>query len=256
MNVLSLFDGMSCGRIALDRVGIKVDNYFASEIDKHAIKVSKANWSDIKHVGDVTLLQAKDLPKIDLLIGGSPCQGFSRIGKQLNFNDPKSSLFWEYIRLLEECNPTYFLLENNPMKQEWQDVISRYLGVEPVKINSCLVSAQSRKRLYWTNIPGLVVPHDLGIKLQHILEGGEAHREKSKCVRVGGRGSNDRHEWDIANKEGRRYTVRELERLQTVPEGYCDSMTTTQAYKVLGNGWTVDVITHIFQPLRAIYEAK
>ena len=142
MNVLSLFDGMSCGQIALQKLGIQVDNYFASEIDKHAIKVAKHNFPNTVHLGDVTQVKASDLPKIDLLIGGSPCQGFSFAGKQLNFEDPRSKLFFEFVRLLKECKPEYFLLENVRMKKDYQDIISEHLGVEPILINSALMSAQ------------------------------------------------------------------------------------------------------------------
>ena len=152
LNVLSLFDGMSCGRIALERAGIKVNNYYASEIDKYAIQVAKHNYPNIQHIGDVTQVKSTQLPKIDLCIGGSPCQGFSFAGKQLNFDDPRSKLFFEFVRLLKECNPKYFLLENVKMKKEWQDIISKELGVEPIEICSSLFSAQQRKRLYWTNI--------------------------------------------------------------------------------------------------------
>ena len=130
MIVLSLFDGMSCGQIALERAGIKVDNYYASEVDKYAIKVAKENYPNTVHIGDVTKVNGGDLPKIDLLIGGSPCQGFSFAGKQLNFDDPRSRLFFEYVRLMRECSPKYFLLENVKMKKEYQDVISNVLGVE------------------------------------------------------------------------------------------------------------------------------
>jgi len=170
MNVLSLFDGMSCGRIALDELGIKVDNYFACEIDKYAMQISAKNYPDIIQLGDVCDLKGKDLPKIDLLIGGSPCQGFSFAGKQLAFDDPRSLLFFEYIRLLKECNPTYFLLENVRMKREHEDVISEFTGFIPHTINSSLLSAQSRTRLYWTNIPNITQPKDKGLVLRDILE--------------------------------------------------------------------------------------
>lgn len=170
INVLSLFDGMSCGQIALNRLGIKVDNYFASEIDKYAIQVTQKNYPDTKHIGDVTKVKAKDLPKIDLLIGGSPCQGFSFAGKQLNFKDPRSSLFFEYVRLLNECKPTYFLLENVKMKKEFQDTVTDYLDVEPILINSSLLTAQNRPRLYWTNIPNIDQPNDKGITLEQIRD--------------------------------------------------------------------------------------
>ena len=152
INVLSLFDGMSCGQIALERAGIKVENYYASEIDKYAIQVTQHNYPNTIQLGDVTKVKAKDLPKIDLLCGGSPCQGFSFAGKQLNFDDPRSKLFFEFVRLKNELQPKYFLLENVKMKKEYQDIISSYLGVEPIEICSSLFSAQQRKRLYWTNI--------------------------------------------------------------------------------------------------------
>ena len=170
MNVLSLFDGMSCGRIALDRLGIKVDNYYASEIDKYAMKVSEANYPDIIQVGDITKLDLSTLPKIDLVMGGSPCQGFSFAGKQLAFDDPRSALFFEFVRCVEELNPKYFLLENVRMKKEYLDVISEYMGVKPIMINSALVSAQNRVRYYWTNIPGIEQPEQRGIVLRDILE--------------------------------------------------------------------------------------
>ena len=170
MNVLSLFDGMSCGRIALERLGIKVDNYYASEIDKYAIKVSEANYPDIIQVGDITELDLSTLPKIDLVMGGSPCQGFSFAGKQLAFDDPRSALFFEFVRCVEELKPKYFLLENVRMKKEYLDVISEYMGVEPIMINSALVSAQNRVRYYWTNIPGVEQPEQRGIVLRDILE--------------------------------------------------------------------------------------
>ena len=170
MNVLSLFDGMSCGRIALERLGIQVDNYYASEIDKYAIQVSQANYPDIIQVGDVTELDTSTLPKIDLIMGGSPCQGFSFAGKQLAFDDPRSALFFEFVRCVEELKPKYFLLENVRMKKEYLDVISEYMGVEPIMINSALVSAQNRVRYYWTNIPGIEQPEDRGMVLRDILE--------------------------------------------------------------------------------------
>ena len=169
LNVLSLFDGMSCGRLALERAGIKVNNYFASEIDKYAIKVAKHNYPNTQHIGDVTKVKASELPKIDLLIGGSPCQGFSFSGKQLNFDDPRSKLLFEFVRLIKECKPKYWLLENVVMKKEFEQVITEHLEVEPIKINSALVSAQNRERLYWANFP-IEQPSDKGIKLIDILE--------------------------------------------------------------------------------------
>ena len=170
MNVLSLFDGMSCGMIALDRLGIKVDNYYASEIDKYAIQVSQANYPDIIQVGDITKLDLSTLPKIDLVMGGSPCQGFSFAGKQLAFDDPRSALFFEFHKAISYLQPKYFLLENVKMKKEYLDIISEYMGVEPIFIQSSLVSAQSRQRYYWTNIPNVEQPEERGIVLRDILE--------------------------------------------------------------------------------------
>jgi len=303
INVLSLFDGISCGQIALERVGVDVDNYFASEIDKYAIQVTKHNYPNTKHIGDVTDVKGADLPKIDLLIGGSPCQGFSFAGKQLNFDDQRSKLFFEYVRLLKECKPKYFLLENVKMKKEYQDVISEHLGVNPIEINSALVSAQNRKRLYWTNIPGIIQPEDKGILLKDILEYGYVDGEKGYCLDAcyykGGNlkqyfekhrrqlvfsanylqydlsgknhKSQDQRAYYLNGKHGtlpsnncstkvkvlidkekiniRKLTPVECERLQTVPDGYTDHVSKTQRYKMLGNGWTVDVIAHIFKGL-------
>jgi len=173
INVLSLFDGMSCGQLALQKAGVEVENYFACEIDKYAIKVANHNFKNTIQLGDVTKVFAKDLPKIDLLIGGSPCQGFSFAGKQLNFEDPRSKLFFEFVRMLKEIRETnpevLFLLENVKMKKEFQDIITQHLGVEPVEINSNLVSAQNRKRIYWTNIIQLTQPKDKGILLKDIV---------------------------------------------------------------------------------------
>jgi DNA-cytosine methyltransferase len=347
MNVLSLFDGMSCGQIALDQLGIEVKNYFAAEIDKYAIKVAQANYPDMIHLGDVRHVQTSgdhlidDFEcghKIDLLIGGSPCQGFSFAGKQLNFEDPRSKLFFEYVRLLKALKPKYFLLENVRMKKESMDVITEMLGVEPVAINSNLVSAQNRHRLYWTNIPMDGIPEDRGIVLSDILEDGHTDRDKSHCIdanyfkggnlksyfekhrrqlvfsgdglaHVGdaaeydhyknsqikrvyhpegkaptllasaggnsepkilqkGRGWNKgglkatdgktptlstsswQHNNHLTYDEGltwRKLTPLECERLQTVPEGYTAHVSNTQRYRMLGNGWTVDVIKHIMK---------
>ncbi len=382
MNVLSLFDGMSCGQIALDQLGVKVDNYYASEIDKYAIKVTQKNYPNTKQIGSVTEVKGKDLPKIDLIICGSPCQGFSFAGKQLNFNDPRSALFFQFVRLLRECKPKYFLLENVRMKKEYQEIISEYLGVEPMMINSALVSAQNSVRLYWTNIAGIEQPKDKGIVLKNILEdvvndeynagqhlldgykGGDQlnpnyksqantiHRDKTAtlcagthgysngyverpcelkefnqdstchhaatatdikgnelikrvyaktgksptlnactggnrepkvlCGRIVGRkinpntGKRDDYNPDLKaeqrleprldEKSGtlttvqkdnvvithptyRKLTPLECERLQTVPDGYTAGVSNTQRYKLLGNGFTVDVIKHILQEM-------
>ncbi|NLE03261.1 MAG: DNA (cytosine-5-)-methyltransferase, partial [Crenarchaeota archaeon] len=153
MNVLSLFDGISCGQVALERAGIKVDNYYASEVDKYAMQITQKNYPNTIQLGDVTKLDFTPFfGKIDLLIGGSPCQSFSNAGKRDGFNG-KSGLFWQFVRILKEVKPKYFMLENVKMKQDWKNVITEALGVEPLEIDSALVSAQQRKRLYWTNIP-------------------------------------------------------------------------------------------------------
>lgn len=173
LTVLSLFDGIACGRVALERAEIPVKSYIASEIEPNAIKAAMSNYPDIQQIGDVSKIDTKTLPKIDLLIGGSPCQGFSASGKGLNFVDPRSRLFFEYVRILKEVNPRYFLLENVKMRKEWSDIITEYLGVEPIEINSSTVSAQNRTRLYWTNIPGVTPPSDRGVRLEDILESAE-----------------------------------------------------------------------------------
>lgn len=408
--VLSLFDGMSCGQLALQKLGIKVKQYYAAEIDKHAIQVTQHNFPNTIQLGDVTKVFAKDLPKIDLLIGGSPCQGFSFAGKQLAFDDPRSKLFFEFVRLKNECNPAYFMLENVKMKKEFEIIISKYMGVAPIEINSALLSAQNRVRLYWTNIASepyglfgdmqcmIPQPKDKGILLRDILEidvpdkyylsekmlkgffnHNEVHKkrgngfefkpkeldEKSSCLNaryhkmgvddtyiVASRGRNPENpkspeaglnteqmleprydgktncltsvqkdnlvmqlnpstesngcqpyqqnrvyhtdgispslmaqmscgthailitettiiqrgrgfnnggffeeksppitsnSWEWNNTlQLRRLTPTECERLQTVPDGYSSIVSDTQRYRMLGNGWTVDVIAHIF----------
>jgi site-specific DNA-cytosine methylase len=181
MKVLSLFDGMSCAQLALQKAGIPVTRYYASEVDKYAIKVTQANFPDTVQLGDVRQVTADQVGDIDLLVGGSPCQGFSFAGKHLNFDDPRSKLFFEYVRLLKELKPKYFLLENVRMAQQSQDVISEHLGVEPIPINSNLVSAQNRYRLYWTNIP-FNIPDDKDIVLADIIEDGMVDRNKSHCL--------------------------------------------------------------------------
>lgn len=170
MRVLSLFDGIACGYEALLRAGIKVDAYYASEIDKYAIQVALKNHPDIIEIWDVTQIKWEDYKDIDIIMWGSPCQWFSVAGRMLNFEDPRSKLFFEFVRLVKEIQPKYFLLENVKMKKEWVDIISEQLWVEPIEINSSLVSAQNRKRLYRTNIPNIQQPEDRGILLKDILE--------------------------------------------------------------------------------------
>lgn len=315
INVLSLFDGISCGQIALERAGIEVENYFASEIDKYAMQITMANYPNTKQLGDVKKVTAEQLPKIHLLIGGSPCQGFSFAGAGLNFEDERSKLFFEFVRLKNELNPKYFLLENVKMKQEFQDIISEQLGVKPILINSSLVSAQNRERLYWTNIPVIGQPNDKGILLKDIIEIGEPIKDKSQTIlatlykenaksmikrnkagllvkmssenprikelSITDRGirphRNDKRKSGISEigtihyLDTKSYTITanhapkilteiigwrkltptECERLQTVPDNYTSCVSNTQRYRMLGNGWTVDVISHIFNQMAA-----
>jgi len=304
-NVLSLFDGMSCGQIALNKLGIQYENFYSSEIDKHPMKVTQHNFPNTIQIGDVTQIKGENLPKIDLLIGGSPCQGFSFSGKGLNFEDPRSKLFFEFVRLVKETNPRYFLLENVKMKKEYEQVITDYLGVEPIQINSSLVSAQNRVRLYWTNIPNIQQPEDRGIGLLDILEDDEkinpgairgrqlnkatilgrrlneeGKREDynmsipiTQCLEVRATNTNKsnclttvakdnvlttmpigRHP-DAFNKKlpFRYYTSKEYCRLQTVPDDYFDGVASeNQIRKMIGNGWTVDVIAHIFKNMESL----
>lgn len=349
INVFSLFDGMSCGQLALKKAGVPIGIYHASEIDKWAIKVTKKNFPFTIQMGDITKLEDARLEVIrkhigiDLVIGGSPCQGFSFAGKNLNFEDPRSKLFFDFVRVLKILKPKYFLLENVRMKKESQDIISEYLGVEPIAINSNLVSAQNRHRLYWTNIP-FSIPDDKEIILADILEDGVTDREKSHCLDAnyfkGGnlktyfkkhrrqlvfnnKGGAIRGRYDkdgkikqqlelrpddktnslttvqkdnvvvsgciqvgtadlkghdiikrVYSRKGkaptlttmggghrepkvivdeltwRKLTPLECERLQTVPDGYTEGVSNTQRYKMLGNGWTVDVVAHILKGIR------
>ena len=272
MKVLSLFDGLSAGRLALERAGIEVESYYASEIDKYASTVSKKNWPDIIPIGDVTQVSYKDgvlhtqfgsyQTDIDMVIGGSPCQSFSVAGNQEGF-DGKSGLFYEWVRILREVNPKYFLLENVCMKKEWENEITQEVGVAPIMINSALVSAQNRKRLYWTNIEGITQPKDKGILLRDILENFIFDKEpyyivfnsnrpknyksdKSMCLVTSG-GSKTKGV-GISDDSGmwRKLTPIECERLQTLPDNYTEGVSNSQRYKMIGNGWTVDIISWIF----------
>jgi site-specific DNA-cytosine methylase len=262
LNILSLFDGISCGQVALNRAGIKYKNYFASEIDDQAIEVTMSEYPNTIQLGDVKNLKGNDLPKIDLILAGSPCQGFSRAGNGRNFNDERSSLIKEFYRLRSECGNPYFLLENNKMIPEWEDKISTEVGVFPLKINSALVSAQNRERLYWTNIPGASVPQDKKIMLKDIIgeydgiwvyprgwnEGGVKHyKGKAPCVTV----SSWQYNFFIYKKgEKVRFPIEVVEQLQTLPIGYTEVVCTSQRYKMVGNGWTVDVISHLLKGLK------
>lgn len=345
MNVLSLFDGMSCGQIALERSNIKVDKYYSSEVDKYAIKVTNYNYKNTIQIGDVRNVNVSMFKEIDLLIGGSPCKGFSNAGNGLNFDHPESKLFFEYVRILKELKPKYFLLENVKMKKEWENTITKILGVRPLRLNSSLVSAQVRKRLYWTNIPVTSVPIDKRIYLQDILDGGSTNLKKSYTIDAnyfkggskkrnpinqserrnmvmqlsnnkesGGKqpyqqnriydiygkstalmsvslvgvpniithssqprsGKGNGGKGPLKKQDGKSYaldtsnstiieinetfrklSVKECCRLQTVPDTYFDGIVSnTQAYKMLGNGWTIDIISHIFNHLPEKYKIQ
>jgi site-specific DNA-cytosine methylase len=277
VNVLSLFDGMSCGQIALERNGIKVDKYYASEIKKHAIKVTQFNYPNTIQLGDVNGIDVKKLPKIDLLIGGSPCQNISPLRniskKNKGIYDTKSKLFFSYYNILNTLKPKYFLLENVNGHKESINAISQWLGVEPIRINSSLVSFQKRERLYWTNIPNITILADKNISFQDCKETDfeicKQYKVKRTSSREGmwGNGINGKcpnvtyrdklncltckqDRWNNAGlvefEDFCRYlTVKECEMAQTVPVGYTQCLTRAQAYDVLGDGWTVDVISHI-----------
>jgi site-specific DNA-cytosine methylase len=285
--VLSLFDGMSCGQIALQKLGIDYKEYYASEIDKDAMFIAKKNFPNIKHIGDVTKVKGNNLPKIDLLIGGSPCQNLSlavinNIKHNKGLDGEKSGLFYEYLRLLTETKPKYFLLENvGGMRTKDKDLITEALGVEPLQINSNLFSAQDRDRYYWTNIPVDLNIKDKRIVLKDIclntdevdakfwydkeftyngddkkvqatlhLNGHDILKrvnnlnDKSAtltCCRGG-----NLQKKVFQNGKCRKLTPLEYERLQTVPDNYTLGVSDSQRYNMLGNGWTVDVIAHIF----------
>lgn len=296
INVLSLFDGISCGQIALERVGIKVDNYFASEIKKNAIKVTKHNFPNTIHIGDVTKVSYKDgvlytengefETSIDMIIGGSPCQDFSPV-KRINWESKglegdKSKLFYEYLRMLKEVNPKYFLLENVKMKKESEENLNNHLGVKGLHINSSLVSYQNRPRIYWTNIPNVTVPEDKKINFQDfkskdhdyckqfkvnktpsrekMWNDGNGRNQGGACANI----TNSEKVYCITRKQDRfpnsgliefedfcRYLTRkEIELGQTLPLGYTDILTYNQMQDVCGDGWTVDVVSHIFSGLR------
>ena len=249
MKVLSLFDGISCGMVALERVGIPVERYVAYEIEESAIKISKHHYPMIEQCGDVFKADFTEYKEFDFLIGGSPCTFWSvaRKDRETTSDGFGFELFKQYVRALNESGCKYFIYENNySMHKDIRKEITKYLGVEPIMINSELVSAQSRKRLYWTNIPNVKMPEDKGINLQSILEYGETKRTKSKTVRIGGAGSGwgNKHEWDMPNQD-RVYTTIELERLQTLPDNYTNYVSDKKRRKAIGNGWTVDVIAHI-----------
>lgn len=307
MRVLSLFDGICCGHLALERAGIKIDSYDAYEIEKNAIKATETNFPDVVQHGDVTIEDfTKYKGKIDLLIGGSPCTNLSMAGNGQGLKGSQSKLFYEYARAIKEAQPKYFLLENVIMKKEWEDIITNILGVEPIEINSSLVSAQNRRRLYWTNIPNVTLPEDKKITLEDILEDIEfpnsaaiRGRRLNKAIIVGRRLDENGHRKDTDktipitqclevratntdksnclttvdkdnvltplsigrhpdafknNLPFRYYTTKEMCRLQTVPDDFLNMIPDSAARKALGNGWTVDVIAHIFSFLPDEYK--
>lgn len=282
INVLSLFDGGSMGQVAINKAGFKIKNYFASEIDKKAIKVTMDNFPDTIQIGDVRKVNFKDgvlttengvyeVGKIDILQGGSPCQTVSLAnGGGNDLNSGTSNLFWEYIRILKEVNPTYFLLENVPMSENNRNLITNALGVNPITINSNLVSIQNRKRLYWTNIQNIAQPEDRNLKLSElhceeykeslVLKGkglNKLDRTRNRAIDI----KSDKCPTLMKSQEKKptdsivfkqkgvyRYpTRRECELMQNLPIGYTKSVSYREATGICGNGWTVDVIEHIYQ---------
>lgn len=272
ISVLSLFDGISCGRLALDRLGISVNSYYSSEIEPHAIKISQKHYPDNIQLGDCTKIDYTNLPHINLLIGGSPCQNLSNVNNKDNrgLEGEKSKLFYEYVRALRECKPDYFLFENvMSMKNKDRDIISKLLGVSPLSINSSCVSAQNRNRYYWTNIPQSLIIHK-NILFKDILERerewkdiqkwcnntyhgkkridelGMITDEKSHTVTT-----NKTHpHMHYLNKTKTKLTTLsciEVERLQTLPDNYTYGIPNKYRYQCVGNGWTVDVIKELLR---------
>lgn len=294
MNVLSLFDGISCGQIALERAGIKVDKYYASEVDKNAIQIAQANYPDTIQLGDVNgiLPKIKNPGKIDLLIGGSPCQGFSIAGKKLNFEDSRSSLFFVFVDILNkirEQNPDVkFMLENVRMKDEIADAIDDLIGVKRVFIDSRDFTGHIRKRYYWTNIPisdwdskefklkDIIEPQDFDRDLSFFLDRTEYAPTTSYdgIITINPRDNNGKQTWQrgrVYDVEGncpticaslfdlnitqdhktyRKLTINECEKLQGVPKDYTSGVSKIERGKMLGNGWTIDVIAHIFSSIK------
>ena len=301
INVLSLFDGMSCGQVALNKIGIEYDNYFASEIDKYAIQVTQKNFPNTIQIGSVMDINTNELPPIDLLIGGSPCQSFTFAGKRVGMTtkdkvdilsldqylslkeqgfefEGESYLFWEYIRVLKEVKPKYFLLENVRMEKKWKELISKVIETEPIFINSNILSAQNRQRLYWTNIPVEELPLENNLFLKDIVLNDEQVEKKFHLSYKHHQAFLKSYNWkhcELNQKSKpllasyykqpphcpyipcsesesgfRRLLPIECERLQCVPDGYTEGVSDTQRYKMIGNGWTVNVIAHIFKGLK------
>ena len=278
-NIVSTFDGISCLQISLNRQGLEYKNYYASEIDTHCIKITQKNYPNTIQKGNICDLTKAAFPEnIGLLVGGSPCQGFSLMGRQLNFNDDRSKLFFEFVRLKDELKPKWFILENVVMRQDIQDAISDLLGVKPIKINSALFSGQNRKRLYWTNIPnveqkiaqslsslpqitGKSILTDQTYEIATVRKGKNGSprqivkpaTDKLGCltasyykgVNADGRPAKSKFFGDYEAGKIEMLSPVECERLQTVPEGYTEGISKTQRYKALGNGFTVEVISFI-----------
>ena len=285
MKVLSLFDGISCGMVALERAGITVEKYVAYEIEPNAIKISKKNYKQIKHMGDVTKADFTQYKGYDLLIGGSPCQSLSIIQSKTRKNlDGKSKLFFEFVRALEEVKPKYFLFENvASMKEECKSVISQCLGCEPIYIDSADFSAQSRPRYYWTNAPVNMEYEKSKAVLKDIMESNvnkkyvysyplknidinkqvcaimdfknhEIHKRvfnpNFKCHTLTACNGGHHQKKVMDNSRARKLTPLEYERLQTLPDNYTTGVSDTARYNVIGNAWTVDVIAHILRGIK------
>ena len=304
INVLSLFDGISGGNIALQRAGITVKNYYASEIDQYAIKIATKNYPNIIELGDIKTLNVDGLPNIDLLLGGSPCQGFSIAGKRMEFKDERSSLIKYYFNILEKLKPKYFLLENVYMSDKCEQYISDRLNIQPIKINSSIFSAQNRPRNYWTNIPQTKLITDENILLKDILINKVSSKYKlsdkmqaklvkrgegsvryslynynkayrimdinKKCVCLDTAQGGGRTPYVEINQDGtvrtdytlkdthikhgaRKLTPIECERLQTLPDNYTKSVSDSQRYKMIGNGWTIDVISYLLSNINILH---
>jgi len=272
-NILSLFDGLGGARIALDELDFEC-NYYASEIDEYAMKVHKENYPNTIHLGDIRNIKAADLPKIHLLIGGSPCQNLTMAGDKKGLDGEKSSLFFEYVRLKKELNPKYFLLENvASMKNTEKDKMSELMGVQPIKINSADFTAQNRNRYYWTNIP-VDEYGKCDIMLKGVLEDiDEFHLSKKhhqaflksykwKSTDINGKSKvlmasyykQPPHapyiECKTSESGFRMLSPLECERLQGLPDNYTNYVSKTQRYKMIGNGFTVPVIKHLLNNIK------
>ena len=274
INVLSLCDGISCGQVALKKAGIKVNKYYASEIDKSCIEITQKNFPNTIQLGDMREINTEELPKINLLMAGTPCQDLSSFNqKRQGLNGTRSSLFWHFVKIKWEVEPKFFLLENVRMKKEWADIITKELGVNPIEINSADFSAQNRRRLYWTNIP-ILKWSKKNVKFKDVLNN-LPFRDIPKCffTRWGDKRRMRGLNW-VFNQKGNCLTTKnchtnqyllnrdkskirllsadEFERLQTLPIGYTKELSNSERFKVIGNGWTINVIAHL---LRGLNEA-